>query len=34
MADTGPDTTDAFIAKWQGVTASEQPWAKDTVDQA
>ena len=23
MADTGPDTTDAFIAKWQGVTASE-----------
>ena len=23
MADTGRDTTDAFIAKWQGVTASE-----------
>lgn len=23
MADIGPDATDAFIAKWQGVTASE-----------
>ena len=23
MADTGPDAADAFIGRWQGVTASE-----------